>query len=167
MKEIEFKKSDGIKVVAETVSFIDSLQDDKEYILTIKEKAKKRSLNANNYFWLLCDKLAVKTGVQKTDIYRQYIKEIGGNNEILCIKNSAVDRFRKTWSETGLGYVTDIMPSKINGCTNVIIYYGSSTYDSKQMSRLINLIVQDCKENDIPTLEDLEIERLCEAWEVK
>lgn len=164
MKEIEFKKSDGIKVVAETVSFIDSLQDDKEYILTIKEKAKKRSLNANNYFWLLCDKLAVKTGVQKTDIYRQYIKEIGGNNEILCIKTNAVEKFRKAWSETGLGYVTDIMPSKINGCTNVVIYYGSSTYDSKQMSRLIKLITQDCIENNIPTLDDIQFERLMKEW---
>ena len=113
----------------------------------------------------MCDKLAVKTGVQKTDIYRQYIKEIGGNNEILCIKNNAVDKFRETWSKTGLGYVTDIMPSKINGCTNVVIYYGSSTYDSKQMQRLISLIEQDCIENGIQTLSNIELQRIIENWE--
>jgi len=165
MKEIVFKKLESIKIIAEIASFIDSLKDDKEYILTIKEKPKKRSLNANKYFWLLCDKLAVKTGVQKTDIYRQYIKEIGGNNEILCIKNNAVDKFRETWSKTGLGYVTDIMPSKINGCTNVVIYYGSSTYDSKQMQRLISLIEQDCIENGIQTLSNIELQRIIENWE--
>ena len=63
MKEIKFKKSDTVKVIAELASFIDSL-DEKEYILTVKEHKQKRSLNAN-YFWELCGKLAEKTHIPK------------------------------------------------------------------------------------------------------
>ena len=166
LREIEFKKSDSIKVIAETASFIDSLEDDKQYVMTIKEKKNKRSLNANAYAWVLLDKLAVKLGIAKTELYRSYIKEIGGNSDIVCCVDKAVKDLCEGWQGRGLGWLTDLTPSKIEGCTNVILYYGSSTYDSKQMSRLINLIVQDCIENDIPTLEDMEIERLCREWEV-
>lgn len=164
MREIEFKKASGIKAIAELSSFLDSLNDDKTYIMTIKEKKKKRSLNANNYFWKLCDELAVKTNIAKTELYKNYIKEIGGNSTTVCVMNKAVNDLCEGWRHNGIGWVTDTMPSKIEDCTNVILYYGSSTYDTAQMSRLINLIVQDCMENGIPTLEDIELERLCKEW---
>jgi hypothetical protein len=56
------------------------------------------------------------------------------------------------------------MPSKIEGCTNVILYYGSSTYDSAQMSRLLDLITQDCKLQGIPYETPAEIARLKALW---
>ena len=60
MKEITFKKADTVRVIAELASYIDSLQDDKEYKLEIKERKEKRSLSANNYYWVMADKLAEK-----------------------------------------------------------------------------------------------------------
>lgn len=164
MREIVFRKSDSIKVVAEVASFIDSLSDDKTYKLTLSEIRYKRSLNANAYAWVLMDKLAEKTGVPKTEIYKSYIKEIGGNSEIVCVMNEALDDLRRGWEHNGLGWLTDTMPSKIPGCTNVVLYFGSSTYDTKQMSRLIEMIIQDCKENDIEYLTPAELERMLEAW---
>jgi hypothetical protein len=165
VREITFKPPESIRVIAELASYIDSLKPDKEYVLTVKEKKAKRSLNANSYFWALCDQLAVKMGIGKTELYRQYIKEIGGNNEILCCQNEGVEKFCKTFSENGLGWITEKVDSKIKGCTNIIVYYGSSTYDTAQMSRLLNLIIQDCKEFGVPTLEDLEMQRLIDEWE--
>jgi hypothetical protein len=49
MREIRFKKSDTVKVIAELASYIDSLQEDKDYTLTVKEHKEKRSLSANAY----------------------------------------------------------------------------------------------------------------------
>lgn len=167
MKEITFQKKQYIKVIAEIASFIDSLKDDVEYIITIKRKRKSRSLNANAYAWVLLDKLAEATGIAKTELYRGYIREIGGNNDIVCVQDKALDSLRTGWQHNGIGWITDTMPSKIEGCTNVILYYGSSTYDTAQMSRLINLIVLDCKEFGIPTLEDMEMQRLVEKWEAE
>jgi hypothetical protein len=164
MREIEFAKKDSIRVIAEVASFIDSLDDTKQYKLTIAEKKKKRSLDANSYFWLLCDKLAEKTRIPKTEIYRSYIKEIGGVSDTVCVLDKAVDKLCDNWEKNGLGWQTDRYKSKMKGCTNVVLYYGSSTYDSKQMSRLIELIVQDCLINEIETLPPEQLQALNNEW---
>lgn len=164
MKEIRFKKADTIKVVAELASYIDSLDDGKEYKLEVKEFKQKRSLNANSYAWTLIDKLAEKLRMPKTDIYKSYIKEIGGNSDIVCCLDRAVSDLCQAWQGRGIGWLTETEPSKLEGCTNVRLYYGSSVYDTAQMSRLIELIVQDCKEHDIETLTPEEIDRMNAEW---
>jgi hypothetical protein len=55
-------------------------------------------------------------------------------------------------------------PSKLPGYTNVMAYYGSSTYDKAQMSRLISLMVDDCKENGGDVMSDDEIARINSMW---
>lgn len=164
MREIRFKKADTVRVIAELASYIDSLNDDKEYILTVKEHKQKRSLNANSYAWTLMDKLAEKLRMAKTDIYRSYIKEIGGNNTLVCVQDKALDDLKKTWETHGIGWIAETEKSKLDGCTNVRLYYGSSVYDTTQMSRLIELIVADCKANDIETLTPEELSRMNEEW---
>ena len=164
MKEITFTKADSVRVIAELASYIDSLKDDKEYKLEVKEYKLKRSLNANSYAWVLLDKLAAKLRMAKTDIYRSYIKEIGGNSYLVCCTDNAVNDLCEDWQAKGLGWLTDLETSKIEGCTNVRLYYGSSQYDTAQMSRLIELIVADCKENGIETLTPEELDRMNEEW---
>ena len=44
-------------------------------------------------------------------------------------------------------------------------YYGSSTYNRKQMAALIDLVVQDCKQLGIETLTERELSLLCDRWE--
>ena len=164
MNELVFTKKDGIKAIAYLSSLIDSLDDAKQYALTVKEHKKRRSMEANRYFWALCDQLAAKVGIAKTDLYKSYIREIGGNSDIVCAMNETVEKLCETWQKNGIGWIAETMPSKIDGCTNVVLYYGSSTYDTAQMSRLINLIAQDCKDYGIPTLEDIEMQRMLDAW---
>lgn len=141
-----------------------SEKKDKKYIAEMKEYRERRSLDANAYAWVLMDKLAEKTGIPKTTIYRSYIREIGGNNTVVCSVEAAVDSLVAGWSKNGLGWVTDVSPSKIEGCKNVTLYYGSSTYDTRQMSRLIDLVVQDCKEQGIETMTPFELDALKERW---
>ena len=164
MREIRFKKADTVRVIAELASYIDSLDNEKDYILTIKEYRQKRSLNANSYAWTLMDKLAEKLRIAKTDIYRSYIKEIGGNNTLVCVQDAALDDLLRNWEQKGTGWLAETEKSKLDGCTNVRLYYGSSTYDTAQMSRLIELIVQDCKENGIETLTPEELSRMNDEW---
>ena len=109
-------------------------------------------------------KIAEKTNVPKEEVYRKAVKEIGGNYEVVCVKTEAVEALCDGWMHNGLGWQTDTMPSKIDGCTNVILYYGSSTYDTAQMSRLINNIVQDCVALGIETRSPEEIESLLKSW---
>lgn len=137
--------------------------------IKIAKYKKKRSLDANAYFWTLCDKLSAKLesrGVvrSKEDIYRSYIKEIGGVSETVCVVNEAVEKLCEGWKHNGIGWQTETYPSKIEGCTNVVLYYGSSTYDTAQMSRLLNLVIEDCKGEGIQTDTPEQIERLLRLW---
>lgn len=133
--------------------------------LDIKKTPKKRSLDSNSYYWVLCGKLAAKLKSTPIDIYRQHILDIGDNYEVLPIKDEAVDKFAEAWTKNGAGWVISIIgPSKLNGYTNLMAYYGSSTYDSKQMTRLIDLVVEDCKENGIETMTPGEIAQLNQKW---
>lgn len=143
---------------------LDELKSGKDYDVEIKEHREKRSLDANAYFWVLADRLAEKTQIPKTDIYRSYIREIGGNNETVCIPDKGVDKLRREWERNGDGWLTSTMPSKLPGCTNVVLYYGSSTYDTAQMSRLIDMAVQDCAEQGIETLPPDKLAGMMEEW---
>ena len=136
----------------------------KEY--EIKQKRQKRSLDANAYCWVLLNKLSEALQTPNEELYRRYIKEIGGVSDTVCVPTKSVKRLTEIWADNGLGWQTDTFPSKIGGCTNVILYYGSSEFDTKQMSRMIDSIVQDCQSIGIETKSPEEIESLLGRWAV-
>lgn len=148
------------------LQMVDELKSAEKLSIKIGKHRKKRSLDANAYCFVLIGKLAEKLGLTKEEVYRAAIKEIGGNYEIVCVQNKAVESLCDGWERNGLGWQTDTMPSKIEGCTNVLLYYGSSTYDTAQMSRLIDNIVEECKEQGIETKNPDELHSLLEQWEV-
>jgi len=138
----------------------------KEFVvdIVIKKFRKGRSLDANAYAWVLMEKLAVANNIPKTDIYRNTIRKISGVSETVCVQDAALERLCSGWEHNGKGWQAEKFPSKIEGCTNVTLYYGSSTYDSAQMSRLISQIVEDCQERGIETMTPAELARLMEGW---
>lgn len=143
----------------------DELKAADKLSIKIGKFKQKRSLDANAYCWVLISKLAAKMNKAKTEIYRDYIPDIGENSETVCVQDKAVQKLCECWERNGLGWLTETFQSKIEGCTNVILYYGSSTYDTHQMSRLINLVVQDCQEQGIEVKPKEEIESLLRQWE--
>lgn len=148
----------------DTLQMVDALHGADVLSIKISKKSKKRSLDANAYCWVLISKLAEKLNISKTEVYRSAIKEIGGNSDTVCVQDKAVKQLCEGWSRNGLGWITDTTKSKLDGCTNVILYYGSSTYDTASMSRLINLIVQECKQVGIETRSAEEINSLLRQW---
>ena len=141
---------------------------DRLYDMEIKQHRNKRSLDANAYCWALIHKLADVMRMPPTEIYRQAIQDISGNSEIIPIKDEAVDQFKQAWSHNGIGWLCrDMGKSKIPGYRNLMVYYGSSVYNTKQMSDLIDHLVQDCKALDIETLPPEKLSLLMEEWNAK
>lgn len=138
---------------------------DRIYELTVKEYRRKRSLDANAYAWVLIHKLAKAMGLTPEEVYLQQIPNVGDNVTPLCVREKDVDRVKRAWQNNGLGWpVKDLGPSRVRGCRNLMCYHGSSTYDTAQMSRLIDLLVQDCKALDIETLSEDKLSLLKEEW---
>ena len=148
---------------AEALKFLYKFTPDKDY--EIRRVYKKRSLDANAYCWVMLDKISEVIGVPKEELYRHHIREIGGVSETVCVPDKALKRLKSIWEGNGLGWQAETYPSKIEGCTNMILYYGSSVFDTKQMSRLIDSIVTECKEIGIETKTDEEIQSLLGQWE--
>lgn len=138
---------------------------DSELEVTVKKYRKRRSLDANAYFFVLADKVAAAMGTTKEEVYRHCIREIGGVSDTVCVRNEAVEHLREVWGQNGLGWQSETFPSKIEGCTNVVLYYGSSTYDTAQMARLIDNIIQDCKQLGIETATPDELADMLSLWE--
>lgn len=147
-----------------TLEMLDELKSLEKLALKFGKFKQKRSLDANAYCWTLIGKIAEKTRVPKDEVYREAIRGIGGNYDIVCIKEEAADSLRSAWARNGLGWQSEVMLSKLDGCTNVLLYYGSSTYDTEQMSRLIENIIQDCKALGIETKSQAEIDSLIQQW---
>ena len=137
----------------------------KLYEAILKEHRKKRSLDANAYAWVLIGKLAEAMRMPPTDVYINAIQNIGGNYEVIPIREEAVEKFKEIWTKQGLGWpCVDMGPSKISGYRNLRAYYGSSTYDTRQMSLLIEAIIQDCKALDIETLSEEKLSAMMGGW---
>lgn len=140
---------------------IESLKDNKLSI-EIKKWRKKRSLDANAYCWVLCDKIAKKIGVTKEEIYKDAISNVG-TFEPMIVEERAFENFKRIWEKQGLGFLIQEV-SKKDKCIKVHCYYGSSSYNTKEMSILIDFIVQEAKQVGVETMPDKELKSLLEAW---
>lgn len=133
---------------------------DCEVDVAIQKHRRRRGLDANAYAWVLIGMIAERMHTDRAQVYRDAIRAIGGTSTIICVQDKAVDMLRESWEARGIGWQTETMPSKVEGCTNVILYYGSSVYDTKQMSLLIDHLVQDAKAIGIETLTPRELESM-------
>jgi len=138
---------------------------DKEVDVIIKPHRKKRSLSANAYCWVLIDKLSACLGKSKAEIYRDEIRDIGGVSQTICCQIKDAPNIMRRWEKHGLGWQAEEVDSKIEGCVCLTLYAGSSEYDTKQMSILIDRVVQDAKEQGIETLPPAELERMLGKWD--
>ena len=136
----------------------------KELSLNLNEYKKKRSVDANAYAWVLIGKLSEKINLPKIEVYKKFIQEVGVYRQVE-IDEKAVDTLIHSWSLHGIGWIAEKVDySKHEGFVIVNLYYGSSTYNTKQMARMIEFIVADCKEQGIETMTPTELERLYVAW---
>lgn len=140
--------------------------------LTVKvnKYRKRRSLDANDYCWVLCQKLAEvlslsgKMKLTKDDVYRKHIREVGQFVDI-PLKAEAVEDYKRHWEAKGDGWIFEERgDSKLPGYKKVRTYFGSSSYDTREMAVLINSIVEDCKEQGIETMPPDELKSMMEAW---
>ena len=136
---------------------INELDDKKEYELT--EHKPKRSNQANKYFWELLGQLCYELGLDTIEEYRKRVKELGVFRQWTLDKDN-VKTFRKMWEEKGIAWFVEIVDIAENDKIVINAYYGSSSYNSKQMSKLIDALVQDCQAVGIETKPIEEINAL-------
>lgn len=132
------------------------------YTAELKRMRKHRSKNANDMCWAMCERLAQETGLNKEQVYRDAISKVGVFKDFHLPPDEA-KTFRAAWEQLGTGWVTEQVDD--DGPLLVIrAYYGSSRYNTKQMSRLIDSLMQDCEAVGICTMSEKERSLLLDDW---
>ena len=130
--------------------------------LELKKYREKRSKNANDLLWALCTEIGKNQHVTPEEVYRKEIREAGVCEEMVC-KTSAYAKISEIWSERGIGWFT-VKTDEASGWTYFLQYYGSSSYDTAEMSRVINNTITDAKALGIEVASPSEISLLLEEW---
>jgi len=140
----------------------EKLKNCKKLRIKAVQYREKRSLDANAYLWVLLQKLAEMLRTDKWSVYLQMLKRYGQFTYIV-VKPGAVEAVKKQWREC-----EKIGEIEVNGtkAVQMLCYYGSSTYDTKEMSVLIDGVVSECKDLDIEVLPPDELRKMKEQWGV-
>lgn len=128
--------------------------------ITAKKQRKHRSLNANALLWSCLGKIAAVLRTDKWSVYLEMLKRYGIYTYI-CVKPQAVEMLKRQWREC-----EEIGTININGqeAVQMLCYYGSSTYDTKQFSVLLDGVISEMKEAGIETPSEEELRRSIEVW---
>lgn len=165
-----------LKLVVNEPEFLikgyEELKDAELLDIRIKKYRKRRSLDANAYFHVLVDKLADKVGISKPRCKNIMIGRYGQpffideNETKEAVIKTNIPENQMLENET---FHCAPCGARMEGGTEVIFYKvfrGSSTYNTKEMSMLIDGLVSECKEFGVETLPPDELERMLHRWRV-
>jgi len=133
--------------------------------VNIKKYYPKRSLDSNNYAWVLLDKMAKVLHSSKEEVYKTLLERYGTFFYLPCEEDKvpnieAVFRVVRDRGETTL-----TTPSgKEVKCRQLQCYKGSSLMDQAEMTAFLNGLVEEAKALGIDTATPDEIRRMNEAW---
>ena len=139
------------------------MNQDRSKLFDLKEHKERRSLNANAYFHVLCDRLRQYYGVtmsrQKNELISAYGQFEYINEQIVYIKTQIPPERMAEQEHLHCQYV-----KTVEGCHFYRVCRGSHTYNTAEMARLIDGTVEECKAAGIETLPPRELERIKQAW---
>lgn len=133
----------------------------------ITEHKKKRSLDSNSYFHVLCDKLRQKLHISMARCKNHLIADYGQiqyiDDQPMIYKTNAPDEYMQ---ELETIHTKLVKVTKENGKEVYFyrVYRGSHTYDSAEMQKLISGTVEECKDQNIETATPDEIARMNALW---
>lgn len=151
------------------LDIVEELKNENKLNIELKKYRKHRSLDANSYFWKLLTELCELAEIDTVEEYKRRVKELGIFRQFKTEKDN-IKTFEKMWTSQGMAWFCEVADTTyIENIEFKIInaYYGSSSYNSKQMSRLIDGVVQDCEIYGIETKPKEEIESLLKEWDKK
>lgn len=160
--KIEIKsRADTIKVQTALLDIMVDIDNGKTYDCEIKQHREKRSKNANDYSWVLQDKIAKKLNRSIDEIHQQMVLDYGVV-ETYSIKKEAFASAKRLFD-----YFKVLGESKVNGSDFVHIRAGIGThlYDTKEMATFIDGVIQEAQQLGIETKTPREIAELMSLWE--
>lgn len=139
---------------------LERLQDQDLRVKAVRYR-QKRSKSANALFWHCVGEIANVLQMDKWDVYLRLLKDYGRYTYIVC-KPEMVDQVRSQWRESIVWNSVDV-----NGepAVQMLCFFGSSSYNTKEMSFLIDGTIETMKELGLDTPMSQDIKSALERWE--
>lgn len=138
--------------------------NDKDLKIKVVKCTNPRSLNANAYFHVLCDKLRIELGVSMAHMKNMLITSYGQieyiEDQALIYKTNAPVEYIQELEEAHMKF----LKQGEDGAYWYRVYRGSHTYNTKEMSQLLEGTIQEAKAQGIETKTPDEIARLVSLW---
>ena len=148
-----------IGTIKELIPKMLQLDETKEY--EVKEHKKKRSLNANAYYWVLVNKIADALNQSKEFIHMSMLKQYG-QRYVLCVPyDTPIENLVKYYEQDGVKKQGDRLFKTYN------VYLPSSEMNTYEMSKLIDGTVEEAQSMGIETMTPDEIAHLKAMWGVE
>lgn len=127
------------------------LDNQKEFLITIKEPKSKRSLEQNRLLWKLIHLLAKETQQDDMDVYCGALERADAKSDYIITQTEMADALRKTFRG-----VKFIRIQEVNGKDRYIykVYLGSSKMNTKEMGELLDIVIQLCAEHGVDIREE-------------
>ena len=139
----------------------------KDLKIKVTKVTNPRSLDANAYFHVLCDKLRQKMGISMAHMKNILITSYGQieyiDDQALIYKTNAPVEYIQELEEAHMKF----MKQGEDGAYWYKVYRGSHTYDSREMHILLEGTIQEAKEQGIETMTPEEIRRTEEQWNLR
>jgi hypothetical protein len=137
----------------------------KDLKITVKKVTKARSLDANAYFHVLCDKLRLKVGISMAHMKNILITSYGqieyiSEGQALIYKTNAPVEYIQELEAAHMKFIQQ----GEDGAYWYKVYRGSHTYDSAEMHKLLEGTIYEAKEQGIETSTPEEIKRMEMLW---
>ena len=154
-----------VTVTSDFAKAFDSLKG-KELSIEIKKASKGRSRDANAFCWALCSDIgkALKPPLPKEDVYRMAIAAVGCyiDKELIAWDVATV---RRRWESHGVGWLFEVVDDAGTGRKLCRLYFGSSTYTVDEMRTLLEWLLDEARQMELPIpLSKKEEEELLERW---
>lgn len=150
-------------IVNEEPNGIDHMAD-KDLKITVKKATRPRSLDANAYFHVLCDKLRLKLGISMSHMKNILITSYGQieyiEDQALIYKTNAPEEYIQELEAVHMKFIKQ----GEDGAYWYKVYRGSHTYDSAEMHKLLEGTIYEAKEQGIETSTPEEIRRMELLW---
>lgn len=160
-KLLQIPLPESVLTSAETL--LQEIKDGKEVTVEVKLKRRHRSLDANAALWAMLGDMAAVLHTSKDELYLQMLERYGVFAHYI-VHPGAVDRIKREFKTVRvLGEVT------VNGKTGVQVqvYYGSSTYDSKEFSVLLDGVISEAKEIGVEYISEADKALMLSEWGAK
>jgi len=139
---------------------LDIMNPGKVYEIEIKLHRKKRSNDANAYLWALLGQMSEILKTTNDELYFEALRRYG-QSFLVKVKNSEFEKAINTFKYCE---PHDQWSDPKGECAYIRVYRGSSSYDTKEFSQLLDGVISEAKEMGIDT-DPEEIKQLIKKWE--